>query len=71
MELSNVRKNKGITECNKNTVTCDVSNAQCDNGTVKCKEKIQVPSNVRNVRPNVMLVLSNRIIEQSNVRKKK
>ena len=24
MKLSNVRKNKRITECNKSTVTCDV-----------------------------------------------
>ena len=41
MELSNVRKNKGTTECNKSTVTYDVSNAQCDNRTVKCEENFK------------------------------
>ena len=42
MESSNVRKkNKGITECDKSTVTCDVGIAQCHNRTVKCKEKLK------------------------------
>ena len=38
---SNVRKkkNKGITESDKSTVTCDVGTAQCGNGTIKCEEK--------------------------------
>ena len=58
MEPSNVRKNKGTTECDKSTITCDVSIVQCDNGTVKCEEKIKVPPNVRNVQSNVMLVHS-------------
>ena len=49
------KKNKGIIECDKSTVTCDIGNTQCDNGTIKCEEKIEVPSNVRNVRSNVML----------------
>ena len=43
------------TECGKSMVKCDVSTAQCDNEIVKCEEKIQVPPNVRNVRPNVIL----------------
>ena len=49
------KKNKGIIECDKSTVTCNIGNTQCDNGTIKCEEKIEVPSNVRNVRSNVML----------------
>ena len=37
---SNVRKKKkGITECDKSTVTCDVGTAQCGNDTIKCEEK--------------------------------
>ena len=43
IEPSNVRKNKGTTECDKSTITRDVSIVQCDNGTVKCEEKIKVP----------------------------
>ena len=40
------------------------------NETAKCEEKIKVPPNVRKIRSNVMLVLSNVIIESLNVRKK-
>ena len=36
---SNARKNKGTTECDKNTVTCDISITQCKDGTIKCEEK--------------------------------
>ena len=36
MILSNVRKNKGIIECDKNTITCDVSTTQCEDSTIKC-----------------------------------
>ena len=36
---SNVRKNKGTTECDKSTVTCDVGTAQCEDGTFKMWEK--------------------------------
>ena len=36
---SNVRKKKGITECDKNTVIYDVGTAQCENGIIKCEEK--------------------------------
>ena len=39
------------------------------NETAKCEEKIKVPPNVRKIRSN-MMVLSNVIIEPSNVRKK-
>ena len=40
MVLSNVRKKKkGITECDKSTVTWDVGTAQCENGTIKCEKK--------------------------------
>ena len=71
MELSNVRKkNKRIAECDKSTVIYDVGIVQCDNGTVKCEKKIQGPSNVRNVRSNMMLVLLNMTMKPSNVRKK-
>ena len=57
MEPSNMRKKEKmrITDCDKSTVACNVGNAQCDNKIVKCEEKIQVPPNVRNVRPNVIL----------------
>ena len=36
MGPSNVRKNKGTTECDKSTVTCDVGTALCENGIIKC-----------------------------------
>ena len=39
MVLSNVRKNKGTTECDKSTITCDVSTTQCEDGTIKGKKK--------------------------------
>ena len=39
IESSNVRKNKGITECDKSTVTCDVGTTQYENGAVKCEKK--------------------------------
>ena len=32
-------KNKGITKCDKRTITCEVGIAQYENETVKCKEK--------------------------------
>ena len=35
MISSNVRKNKGITECDKSTITCDVSITQCEDSTIK------------------------------------
>ena len=46
IEPSNVRKNKGIAEYDKSTVTCDVGIAQCEDGTVKCEKKIREPSYV-------------------------
>ena len=39
MVPSNVRKNKGTTECDKSTVTCDVGTAQCEDGIFKMWEK--------------------------------
>ena len=36
---SNVRKIKGITECDKSTVTCDFGTTQYENGAVKCEKK--------------------------------
>ena len=39
MELSNVRKSKGITKCKKRTITYDVGTTQCEDGTVKCEKK--------------------------------
>ena len=55
----------------KSTVTCNVGVAQSDNGTIKCeKKKIKVPPNIKNIRSNVMLVLSNVTMEPSNMRKK-
>ena len=38
MKPSNVRKNKGITECDKSTVKCDIGIAQCEDCTIKCKK---------------------------------
>ena len=35
----NVKKNKGITECDKSTVKCDVGTTECENGTIKCEKK--------------------------------
>ena len=42
-------KSKGITQCDKRTVTCDVGTAQCEDETVKCekKKKVRKPPNVR------------------------
>ena len=39
IEPSNVRKNKGITGCDKSTVTCDVDTTQCEDGIIKCERK--------------------------------
>ena len=39
MAPSNVRKNKGNMEYDKNIVTCDAKPAQYDNGTINCKKK--------------------------------
>ena len=33
-------KSKGITKCDKRTVTCDVGHAQCDDEIVKYEKKI-------------------------------
>ena len=36
---SNVRKNKGTTECDKSTITYDIGTAQCEDDTIKCEKK--------------------------------
>ena len=36
MVPSNVRKNKGTTECEKSTITCNVSTTQCEDSIIKC-----------------------------------
>ena len=52
----NVRKNKGIIECDKSTVTYNVCIVQYKNETVKCrKKKIRKPPNVTKILSNVML----------------
>ena len=50
MVPSNVRKNKGITECDKNIVTCDDDIVQCENDTIKYDKKIRESSNVTKVQ---------------------
>ena len=39
MVPSNMRKNKGTTECDKSTIAYDVGTAQYEAGTIKCEEK--------------------------------
>ena len=34
-----MKKNKGITKCDKSTATYNTGTAQCDDGTVKCEKK--------------------------------
>ena len=36
---SNVKKNKGTTECDKNIVTCNVGIAQYEDDIIKCEKK--------------------------------
>ena len=59
MVLSNVRKKKGTTECNKSTITSDVGIAQCEDGTIKCEKKIRELPNVTKVQLHVMQVQHN------------
>ena len=48
MEPSNVRKKKkGITKCDKRTITCNVGTAQYDDKIIKCEKKKKKPQNVR------------------------
>ena len=47
MVPSNVRKNKGITECDKNTVTCDVGTAQYKDDIIKCEKKKEPPNVIK------------------------
>ena len=39
MKPSNVRKNKGTSECDQRTVTCDIGTTQFENGTIKCEKQ--------------------------------
>ena len=39
IEPTNVRENKGTTECDKSTVIWDVGTTQCKDGMVKSEEK--------------------------------
>ena len=66
-----MRKKKGITKCDKSTVTCNVSIALYETGTIKCKEKKKrEPPNVTKVQSHMMLVLHNVRMVPLNVRKK-
>ena len=71
IELSNVRKNKGTTKCEKRIVKCDVRTAQYRDGIVKCEKIIREPPNETKELSHVMLELHNVWMETSNVRKKK
>ena len=73
MVQSNMRKNKGTTECDKSSITCDVSTAQCKDDIIKYKKKKQIrePLNVTKVQSHVMFVLHNVRMVPSNVKKKK
>ena len=52
MKPSNIRKNKGITECDKSTITCHVGTVQCEDETIKCEKKIK-----KREPPNVIKIL--------------
>ena len=68
IELSNVRKkNKGTIVCGKTTVRCDVGTVYCKHGTVKCEKKIRIQLNVKKVRLDMMLLLTNMTIKPLNV----
>ena len=41
MKLSNVRKSKETTKCEKRTITFDIGTAQCEDETVKCEKKVR------------------------------
>ena len=70
IQLSIVRKKIDTTECDKSMVRSNVDIAQCNNGTVKFEKKNRVPLNVTKIESDAMLVLLNKTIEPSNVRKK-
>ena len=38
MVLSNMRKSKGTTKCDKSTVACKVGTAQYEDDTIKCEK---------------------------------
>ena len=59
MKLSNVRKSKRTTKCEKRIVICDVGTVQCEDGIVICDKKLREPPNVRKELSHVILVLRN------------
>ena len=63
-------KNKGITECDKSTVTSDVGTTQCEDGAIKCEKKHKGTIECDKIESHVMLVLHNVVIVPSNVKKK-
>ena len=65
-----MRKNKGITECDKRTITRYVGTAQYEDEIVKCEKKIKEPPNVRKELSHVMMELHNVRMESSSMRKK-
>ena len=46
MKLSNLRKNKGTTICDKRTVKFDIGTALSDNETIKFETQIKEPLNI-------------------------
>ena len=46
MELSNLRKNKGTTICDKRTVKFDIGTTLYDNETIKFETQIKEPLNI-------------------------
>ena len=43
---SNVRKNKGTTECNKSTIICNINTTQCGDGIIKCETLLKKILNI-------------------------
>ena len=67
-----VKKTKRTIECDKSTIICDIGITQYDDGTVKYEEKKKVYHWMwQKIQTNVMLILPNVTMKQSNVRKKK
>ena len=64
------KKKKGITKCDKRTITCNVGTAQYDDKIIKCEKRKKKPQNVTKVMSNVILELYNVRMKSLNVRKK-
>ena len=71
MISSDVRKNKGTTECDKRPVTSDVGTLQYEDDSIKWEKKIREPHNVTKVQSHVISVLRNVRTVPSNMRKNK